>query len=184
MIPLPLHVIECLFRLFQGNYGHKFTSMYSTGVNGSGIDLGLENAKQVWAEELACFSDNLYAIWEASNLTDPSHPPTAREFKALCSRVPPPFESVLPYKHTAEDKERNQAGIANALRALTPRNPGEIDTHWPGHPRSQRHLKFIFEAGENDHRFRPYINAMISDGICTADGKLLQVYRDGQFSPC
>ena len=59
--------------------------------------------------------------------------------------------------------------------------PHKIIEHWATHPRTQLHLKFIFDAAKNDSQFQRWIDQMVKDGICTEDGKLLMPYRDGTF---
>lgn len=156
--------------------------MYSTGVDASGVDRGFENTKQVWAEELAGFADKLDAMKYALKVTDPSRPPTVREFLALCRNAPEPHKPALPFKPTAQDEERNRAAIAKAANALKPKVVDGIDRHWGTHPRSQLQLRAIFAAAEKDVRFAPCITEMIEQGVCTAAGKLLKPYRDGVFS--
>jgi hypothetical protein len=57
-----------------------------------------------------------------------------------------------------------------------------IDEHWATHPRSVLHLKFIFEAAKKDRRFQLCVDRMVSQGVCTADGRLLLAYRNGAFN--
>lgn len=56
-----------------------------------------------------------------------------------------------------------------------------IDEHWATHPRSVMHLRFIFEAAKKDRRFKKCVDQMIDKGICTPDGKLLLIFRNGAF---
>lgn len=57
MNPLPSNWVDEIFRRFHGRFGNRFLAEYSTGrVGKSGHDEGLENAKRVWADELAGFS--------------------------------------------------------------------------------------------------------------------------------
>lgn len=181
MNALPTNVIERLFGRLQGIYGSRFIHMFSTGVDSLGIDRGFENAKTVWAEELSGFAENLNAIRYAVQVTEPSRPPTAREFLALCRNAPVSCEQALPYKQTADDKERARNALAEATKSLKPRRDPGIDTFWATHPKSMKQLKMIFSAAENDPRFRPCITEMVETGICTPTGSLLKYYRDGAW---
>ena len=54
--PQPMAVINRLFGRLQGIYGNSFTGKFSTGFNAATQrDDGWENAKLVWAEDLAGF---------------------------------------------------------------------------------------------------------------------------------
>lgn len=167
-------VITRLFSRLQGIYGTTFTGKFSTGIGKDGTDAGLENAKAVWAEELAGFADNLDAIGHALQNVDPRFPPSSREFLALCRQAPRKEAPALPYKPTAEDEARAKKAREAAMAALKPKTEGGIDRLWATSPRSEQHLRFIFDAAKNDPRFRPCIAEMVERGICTAGGKLLR----------
>jgi len=85
---------ECLalanrvFKLLHGAYGTLFLSRYATGeIDGDGADLGVKNARRVWAHYL---SDVPHAaIFGAINRMPKEHlefPPSAAQFRALCMR--------------------------------------------------------------------------------------------------
>lgn len=57
MNPLPSNWVDEIFRRFHGRFGNRFLAEFTTGQIGkTGHDEGLENAKLVWAEELAGFA--------------------------------------------------------------------------------------------------------------------------------
>ncbi len=178
------HMVEVINRLFaklQGIYGHGFTSKFSTGFNAaSGQDDGWENAKSVWADELAGFEDHLEALKYALRNTDPVRAPSAREFLALC-RQAPRKQSLhgLPHFPTPEDRERSASAAKAASQAVKASDNRE--RHWARNPRSAMHFEMIRNAAAKDKRFEAAIADMVHDGICSPEGKLLKVYRDGVF---
>lgn len=176
------NVIDRLFSRLQGIYGSAFTSKFSTGLDRNGVDNGFENAKAVWADELSGFAENLEAIGYALRNTDPKFPPSAREFLTLCRAAPRKEVPVLVHKLTDEEEAKAKAAIASAAKALKPKISDGIDAHWATHPRSDMHLKMIFDAAVRDARFVRCIEEMIEKGICSENGKLLKTYRDGAFA--
>lgn len=52
--PLPASWVERIFQRLHGRFGNQFFDKFRAGqLNARGDDVGIENAKQVWAEELA-----------------------------------------------------------------------------------------------------------------------------------
>lgn len=175
------HIIDRLFSRLQGIYGTAFTNKFSTGLDQSGIDRGMANAKAVWADDLAGFSDNMEAISYALKNLDPKFPPSSREFLALCRMAPKKEAPAIGYTPTAEDRQRTREAADAAAKALKPKVSDGIDRHWATHPRSALQLKMIFDAAKRDQRFESCVAEMVADGICTVDGHLLKQYRDQQF---
>ncbi|MBL0011307.1 MAG: hypothetical protein IPP22_10560 [Nitrosomonas sp.] len=57
MNPLPSNWVDEIFKRFHGRFGNRFFAEYSTGkLNRDGEDVGVVNARNVWAEELAGFT--------------------------------------------------------------------------------------------------------------------------------
>lgn len=172
---LPESWIEKIFTRMQGRYGSLFMDRWK------GCDLA--GVKATWAEELGGFADKPECIkYALQSLADEKFPPTLPEFLAACRRAPVKQAPALPHKLTAEDHERAKAAVANAAAALKPKFSDGIDQHWATHPRSEMHLRFIFDSASRDTRFQPCIEQMVAKGICTAEGRLLKTYRDGAFS--
>jgi hypothetical protein len=171
---LPESWVVKIFTTFEGRYGTLFKDRWK------GCDLG--NVKQTWREELAGFADQPERIGHAlKSLADEKFPPTLPEFIAACRRAPAKEIPALPYKPTVEDEAKAKASIAAAAKALKPKFHDGIDRHWATHPRSEMQLRFIFQAAGNDSRFLPCIAEMVADGICTEDGPLLKMYRNGAW---
>jgi hypothetical protein len=83
---LPIAWIDKMFARLQGIYGREFTSQFSV-IDANGNDVGMANAKQVWAEELAGFVDKPEAIaFVLKNL--PDRVPNAIKFRDMCRQAP------------------------------------------------------------------------------------------------
>lgn len=116
MNKLPAHWVDRLFAKLHGIYGTTFTSKYVTGADSRGIDSGLENAKETWAEDLAGFHDMPESIAYALKKVNPVLPPSSRQFVALCRSAPRPTPIALPPPEMSRDQiEANQAKLKNAF---------------------------------------------------------------------
>lgn len=166
--------IDRIFQRLTGIYGSQFTAKFKQIVDG--VDEGTANAKDVWAKELGNFGDKPEAIAYALDHLPTEHAPNALEFRDICRRAPRKEAPQVEYKPTAEDHERAKAAAANAAAALKPKFSYGIDQHWATHPRSEMHLRFIFEAAKRDARFQPCVAQMVDKGICTAEGQMLKRY--------
>lgn len=170
---LPDAWISKIFAKLEGRYGSLFIDRWR------GCDMA--NVRETWAEELGPFRDKPDCIaYALKSLAAQQFPPTLPEFLAACRRAPEKEVPALPYKPTAEDHERARIAAEKAAQVVKKISDG-IDKHWATHPRSHLQLKAIFEAAANDSRFRPCIEQMVKNGICSADGHLLKQYRDGQW---
>lgn len=113
---LPSAWVEKLFARLQGFYGREFTGQFSTGLV-NGVDAGLENAKEVWAEELGGFADHPEAIaYALRNLPDRS--PNVAVFRQLCRQAPRNGSLQLEHKETPEEREKNKQRLADLKAAL------------------------------------------------------------------
>ncbi|WP_283148995.1 hypothetical protein [Silvimonas soli] len=82
--PLPMAWIERLFQRMHGQYGNVWLDKWRVGEAGAnGQDLGVENAKRTWAEDLADMQGTEIAVGIATckNL---KFPPSLPEFRNLC----------------------------------------------------------------------------------------------------
>ena len=174
---LPDSWVEKLFQKFEDFYGAKWAAQYG--------DFPRDRVKRTWAEELGGFSgDSIAKALDAQKST--KFPPTLPEFIELCResarRVGTATAPALIHKPTTEELDHQRV---MAKRLGDSIGAGKIhdgiDTHWATHPRSPAHLAFIFDAARRDQRFKPCIEQMVRDSICTGEGMLLMAYRDGQF---
>lgn len=172
---LPESWIEKIFAKFEARYGSLFLDRWR-GCN-------MANVKETWAEELANFEDKPECIGYALKvLATSKFPPTLPEFLEACRQAPRKEAPALRYVPTAEDEERARQAAASAAKAIKKISDG-IDEHWATHPRSVAQLRAIVEAADRDQRYKPCIEKMVEQGICTAEGRLLKTYRDGEWWP-
>lgn len=82
MMPLPSEWIDRIFFRLHGRFGNNFLDKFKIGqIDESGIDIGLINAKQVWAEELAEMSAEKIKNALMHNY---DYAPSCDQFKAQC----------------------------------------------------------------------------------------------------
>lgn len=176
---LPDAWIEKLFQKFEDFYGAKWSAQYG--------DFPRDRVKRTWAEELSGFADMPGAIAGAISAQKSNpFPPTLPEFLNLCresaKRLAGSNTPALTHKPTTEELDHQRVMAKRLGDAIGAGKIHDgIDTHWSTHPRSAAHLAFIVDAAKRDQRFVPCIEQMVSDGICTAEGKLLKTYRAGAF---
>lgn len=115
--PLPSAWVEKIFARLQGVYGREFTGQFSTGLV-NGIDAGIENAKAVWADELAGFAKWPEAIGYALEHL-PERVPNCIKFKELCRNAPRPEPLKLEHKLTEEQMAANKKRIKEIIDGLT-----------------------------------------------------------------
>lgn len=140
---LPDAWVEKLFGRLSGIYGTAFTNKFSNGaLNDEGRDIGLENAKAVWAEELGGFRDIGEAIQRALKNIDPKFPPSAREFVELCreaAKAVRDAQKALAYTPTPEEAERYKAMARRAAEAAQARGKADDQRGW-AHAMRERYL--------------------------------------------
>lgn len=115
---LPIEWIERIFSRLHGRFGNQFTDKFKMGVyDNSGNDIGLLNAKQVWADELAGISAERIKTALSHKY---EYPPSCDEFRLQCktpATIHPPF-NALPHKFTQKEKEANKVRLQDTLRQL------------------------------------------------------------------
>lgn len=182
--PLPDSWVAKIFQAMQGNYGTRFLNQWKTGQSlPDGTDAGVRNAMGFWADKLGGFADRPACIRRVLDSL-PTEPPSLPQFIELCRMSRPDDAApMLPHKLTPEERE-HQHEMSKRLGDVICHGKLKdgIDQHWATHPRSAMHLGFIFDAAKRDPRFKPCIEQMVGDGICTADGRLLKTYRAGEFA--
>lgn len=115
---LPRAWVEKIFTRLQGVYGREFLGQYGTGMV-NGVDPGIENAKQVWAEELAGFIRWPDAIAYALEHL-PERTPNAIKFRELCRMSPRKEDKPLELEHklTEEQMLANKKRVTEMLKGL------------------------------------------------------------------
>lgn len=171
---MPDSWVERLFQKFEDFYGAKWAAQYG--------NFPRERVKRTWGEELAGFADMPAALRRAVEAQKESQfPPTLPEFLALCRdaarRIGTSVPS-LPYHPTEEEQRKAGEVVKSLAKAVSgvDRIRDGIDWFWATHPKSRMHLRFIFDAAKNDHRFKPCVAEMVEKGIIDQDGKWLKRY--------
>lgn len=83
---LPTEWVEKIFMRLHGRFGNAFFDKFRVGqLNADGEDIGILNAKQVWAEELAHLSVERIKKGLAAKF---EYAPSADDFIQACSPVP------------------------------------------------------------------------------------------------
>lgn len=104
MKTIPNSWVDRIFARLQGIYGREFTGQFSV-IDNNGNDIGMENAKTVWAQELSDFAYNPDAIGFAL-LNLPERVPNAIKFKEICRLAPrPTVEARMGYNKTEVDDQ-------------------------------------------------------------------------------
>jgi hypothetical protein len=95
--PLPESWTERIFMRLHGRFGNPFLDKYRAGkLNAAGDDVGIENAKKVWAEELAGYSPVEIKRGLVKQFT---YPPSCDEFKLACR---PPIDNRAEWAEACE----------------------------------------------------------------------------------
>ena len=134
---LPAEWIERIFMRLHGRFGNAFFNKFRTGqLSNTGEDLGILNAKQVWAEELGHLSVERLKKGLAASY---EYAPSCDDFKQACSPVPAchrdnKFLALPKPKADSEVVEKNLAKIREMMKiksmpavGVSPRAFGEIE---------------------------------------------------------
>jgi hypothetical protein len=114
---LPDEWIDRIFMRLHGRFGNNFTDKFKLGQIIDGIDIGIANAKQVWAEELADISaDRIKAALNAHY----DYAPSCDQFKAQCKSSASAHKDFIGItrKFTQEEKEANHRKLQEMLSKL------------------------------------------------------------------
>lgn len=173
--PQPMAVINRLFGRLQGIYGNSFTGKFSTGFNAATQrDDGWENAKLVWAEDLAGF--DLDDIAYALRYVDPDRAPSSRQIVELCRKAPRKQTSLALPKPSPGDHERALAAINQAAKAIT--GGEEYDPLlWAKRPKSQKAMDRVIDGAKRNMALAKIVSDHVANGICNESGKLLKRYK-------
>ena len=78
---LPNEWVDRIFMRLHGRFGNNFTDKFKLGQIVDGMDIGIANSKQVWAEELAGISGDRIKVALEHNY---DYAPSCDQFKAQC----------------------------------------------------------------------------------------------------
>jgi hypothetical protein len=123
--PLPLEWINRIFMRLHGRFGNTFFDKYRIGtLNAQGQDIGIENAKVVWSEELSGTSpERIKAALEANY----EYAPSCDDFKANCYIR----KQVEDYKALPApiDRVANKAYADNVVQFVAAHTVNKTDYH-------------------------------------------------------
>ncbi len=129
--PLPIEWVTKIFMRLHGRFGNTFFDKFRIGeLSLSGQDLGIENAKQVWSQELAGTSPERISM---ALMASYDYPPSCDDFKMNCvikskqkiyTALPPPnnketnkafADNVVDYVSEHTEKSDKRAWIKRIL---------------------------------------------------------------------
>lgn len=106
---LPDGWIERIFQRLHGRFGNTFINKFKNGVNdANGNDIGIENAKMVWAEELAGLSAERIANGLKFNF---EHTPSCDDFKRACAPVIASHKDFIALPKPTLSKDERMANL-------------------------------------------------------------------------
>lgn len=141
---MPEAWITKIFQELQGNYGSKFINKWKIGqALPDGQDAGIVNAKRVWAEKLAGFSDQPEAIGEALRAM-PDEVPDLPAFLNLCREAAKRLNSEKPLleHHMTQEEIARADEVARKVKEAFSRMPERDHKAWA------KELKEQHEKGE------------------------------------
>ena len=114
---LPDDWIDRIFMRLHGRFGNNFTDKFKLGQIIDGMDIGIANAKQVWAEELAGISGDRIKVALEHNY---EYAPSCDQFKAQCKSSAESHKDFVAIgkKFTQEQKEENHRKLQEVLSKL------------------------------------------------------------------
>jgi len=115
MNALPIEWIERIFLRLHGRFGNNFIDRFKNGQkDAQGNDLGVLNAKFVWAEELAGISGERIKSGLMHNY---EYAPSCDQFKAQCKSTPASTDYKALPKPAMSDEKINE--LQDKLTAFT-----------------------------------------------------------------
>ena len=119
---LPIEWVTRIFMRLHERFGNTFFDKFRIGeLNVNGQDVGVENAKIVWSEELAGISAE--RIKNALN-TAFDYPPSCDDFKAACRSTPDAhkyFQALPKPTMSAEKIEENLKKLNEMTEQIKPK---------------------------------------------------------------
>jgi hypothetical protein len=112
---LPIQYVERIFLRLHGRFGNAFFDKFRIGQNNAdGNDIGLENAKIIWSQELAGIS--VERIIKGLNASY-DFAPSCDDFKSKCTSTPKMYldNKLLPHKPNQEVSKEGLDKIAKVI---------------------------------------------------------------------
>lgn len=119
--PLPMEWIERIFMRLHGRFGNDFLNKYRTGEVVSGVDIGIENAKRTWSEDMAGISAE-----RIKNALDTkfAKAPSCDDFILACKTTPDAhkeFQALPKPTMSAEKIEENLKKLNEMTEQMKPK---------------------------------------------------------------
>lgn len=172
---LDAKVIDYLFGRLMGRYGAQFVSKFSRLVDG--VDVGMESARVVWAEDLGQFAENPEALRWAYDNCPPDHCPNSMEFKKLAESAPRPEQKRI--ENNIPANPERVAEFADKAAKLMKEDRDHMA--WAKFPSSQGAMDLIVAGAKKDVRLRAIHRELVDRGVCSESGALLMAYRDREW---
>jgi hypothetical protein len=185
MSSLPASWVEELFSRLTGIYGTAFTNKFANGARRKdGKDIGLENAKEVWAEELAGFFAMPKAITKALADLDPDFPPSSRKFLDLCRDAAKTIRNdaskAVAYKPTEEERAENDRRAKEVAKKAKATMGGRDPMAWIKKPGSKLAFEWANAPGKYRSNFAAVFAELEANGV-TKDGHLQKIWTGREW---
>lgn len=177
--PLPSRWVSEIFRRMQGLYGSRWADLWRTGqTNAQGLDDGMQNAMEVWGQELSGFADQPECIKYALEVSSgKAFPPSLPEFREHCreyGRRKQQDTMKLEHKLTPEEREQQKA-MAEKIASAVKKPESFDDLAWAKKPRSHHAASAIYsEAKAGNSVLKEIFDDLVTRGWMEATGKLLK----------
>lgn len=121
--PMPVDVVNNIFKVFHGFYGNLFLSKFSTGeVDTHGGDAGIVSARQIWGHGLRNFdAGTVKAALAQCMAQHPEFPPSLPQFVALCA-ANKPREVYRPAQPALEMSQSLKSAYSARAREINERH--------------------------------------------------------------
>lgn len=121
--PMPVDVVNNIFKVFHGFYGNLFLSKFSTGdVDPQGGDAGIVSARQIWGHGLRDFDAGTVKAALAQCMgRHPEFPPSLPQFVALCGACRP-RETYKPAQPALEMGQALKSAYSARAREINERH--------------------------------------------------------------
>ncbi len=159
---LPADWVDKIFARLQGAYGREFTGQFSIIDQTTGIDIGIENAKVVWGQELAMFYGNDHAIRHALHSL-PEKAPNVIRFREICRQAPARRVEQEPGKQIVYENKGNYIPESKSVHEHI-RNV-RLALGMPEFGNNKAWAKKILEEHENGVKKTPAVLAMAKKAL-------------------
>lgn len=170
--PMPVDVVNNIFKVFHGFYGNLFLAKFSTGdVDPQGGDAGIVSARQIWGHGLRDFdAGTVKAALAQCMERHPEFPPSLPQFVALCA-ANKPREVYRPAVPALEMSQSLKSAYSARAREINERHAQRAIDRKTGYVELPQTLDGL--------------KAAIANAVATAGGDEVRELRrlDAMFAP-